>query len=453
MEGHDKLTVVGAGPVGSLLSIVLAQKGFQVEVYERRPDLRKVNISEGRSINLALSTRGLFALSQVGLSQTVLEVSIPMRGRIIHQKGGEVDFQPYGVREDQVLLSVSRGELNKILISAAEKTGRVQFHFSHSVAAQDYGKSITVIHEGDKRVFRSERLVAADGASSCIRDQMVRDQKCTQTVEALDYGYKELILPAQNGRAMLDTHGLHIWPRGHFMLIALPNLDGSFTCTLFLPFEGENSFSQLQTPKSVDEFFEEHFRDAKALLLDLANEFFVHPTGRMVTVKCHPWSVEDNTLLLGDAAHAIVPFFGQGMNCGFEDVSALQKMLELGEGWETLFKNFYEKRKHNTDAIAEMALENFIEMRDKVGNRDFLIQKAVEKKLQQSFPEQYVSRYALVTFSRVPYRAAQEVGWIQDALLSELCQSIHDPDEVDLKRAEELIYNKLGNRLFEISIN
>lgn len=452
----DRVVVVGGGLVGSLLSIYLARQGFQVEVYERRPDMRKEAIGAGRSINLAVSTRGLFALKEIGLEQEVLKHAIPMRGRMIHSPKGELTFQQYGKDDSECINSISRGELNKVLMTHAEATGKVRYHFHQKATGFDRETgSLQLQHQvhGLEAEVDSPLMIGTDGSASAIRSAMIQSPgyECTQSY--LEYGYKELTIPAgeDGGSFRMEKNALHIWPRGTFMLIALPNFDGSFTCTLFLPFEGAPSFRSLSTPAQVREFFSAQFPDALPLIPDLEEAFFEHPTGNMVTVKGFPWSArtrQGHVLLLGDAAHAIVPFFGQGMNCGFEDCTVLDRLLRQSAGrekdWSSLFGQFERIRKPNCDAIADMAVENFVEMRDRVGDPRFLMMKEVEKILQKEFPGGYVSRYSLVTFSRVLYTVAYEAGRVQEQILSELCQDLGNPKEVNLERADELIRSRLA---------
>ncbi len=447
-----KVTLVGAGPVGSLLSIYLARRGYEVEVYERRPDMRRRKVGAGRSINLAVSTRGLHALAEVALAEKILEQAIPMRGRMIHSPAGELAFQPYGRDESEYINSISRGGLNKILMTQAEATGRVRIHFNCRATGADFrAGTLELIDERDGRAWTvaADLIVGADGSASAVRQAMMALPGYHGQEEFLDYGYKELSIPPGPGGAFaMERNALHIWPRGTFMLIALPNFDGSYTCTLFLPLEGPVSFARLNTAGAVRQFFQEHFPDAVPLLDNLTGTFFENPTGHMSTVKCGPWHAGGRALLLGDAAHGIVPFFGQGMNAGFEDCTVLNECLDRqrsgGEpDWPRLFEEFYRLRKVNTDAIADMAVENFIEMRDKVGNPRFLLEKKVEKILEKQFPGRYYSRYHLVTFSRIPYRVAFDAGLILDQILAELCAGLPDAEAVDLHRAEQLICGKL----------
>lgn len=449
---QNKLILVGAGPVGSLLSIFLAERGYDVEIYERRADMRVEQISAGRSINLALSTRGLHALSRVGVDQLALSQAVPMPGRLMHSVNEDLTFQPYGSKE-QCIYSISRGGLNKILMTRAEETGRVKIHFNERVQKYDSKKAeLELFNEksGKMRKLSAPQVIGTDGSASAIREELtqVTQGKCTQSL--LNYGYKELEIPAGSGGSyQMQKNALHIWPRGNFMLIALPNFDGSFTCTLFLPFEGEVSFAALSDPAQVREFFRKNFRAALELIPNVEKDFFGNPTGRMVTVKCEPWALQNPNGasvagLVGDAAHAIVPFFGQGMNCGFEDCEVLDQFLGApGSSLGQALLRFGESRKPDSDAIADMAVENFTEMRDKVADPQFLLQKQVEQILQKEFPSQYVSRYSMVSFSRAPYREALKAGVIQAEILKELCGGISSAQEINLIRARELIEKNL----------
>jgi len=454
---ENKVTLVGAGLVGSLLSLFLARRGHDVEVFERRPDMRENALGGGRSINLAVSTRGLKALSKVGLENEVLKLAIPMRGRMIHSMKGDLTFQRYGVSDAEHINSVSRSELNKLLMTEAEKTGRVKINFLHRAMGIDLGErqALHLQNErtGEKRTIQSPLVIGTDGSASAIRQELVRKPGARTFEDYLEYGYKELIIPlGAQGSFQMEKGALHIWPRGTFMLIALPNLDGSFTATLFLPHEGPLGFDKLKDRQAILQFFKEYFPDVVPLMPDLAETFLSHPTGHMVTVKCSPWHHTTNTgatLLMGDAAHAIVPFFGQGMNCGFEDCAVFDGLLENQASWAEAFQSFFRARKANADAIADMAVENFIEMRDKVGTPRFLLEKGVEQILQKHFPSDYISRYRLVTFSATSYEVALKAGVIQTEILGELCQGIEKPENVDIARAERLIRSKLSPYLKE----
>ena len=447
-DSIERIKVIGSGLVGSMLSMFLARRGFDVEVFERRPDMRKETISAGRSINLALSTRGIHALERLGLAQEVLAQAIPMKGRMMHAVDGTLAYQPYGKNDAECIYSISRGGLNKTLLSHAEATGRVRMHFRHRATSVNFDEATLECVDdatGETKEVAGDLLFGTDGSASALRAAMKARPGFAQTENVLDYGYKEFhIPPAADGGFQLEKHALHIWPRGMFMLIALPNFDGSFTCTLFLPFEGALSFATLQEPAAVERFFGEYFADVVPLLTDVTGTFFKNPTGQMVTVKCAPWNVGDRALVLGDAAHAIVPFFGQGMNCGFEDCALLDDFIDANPTtWHRDLGTYATNRKPDADAIADMAVANFVEMRDKVGDPNFLLEKAIEKRLLNEFPGRFTSRYALVSFSRVPYRFAQEVGFVADTILEELRRGVSRADEVDLATASTLITQKL----------
>lgn len=448
-QAAEPLTVIGAGPVGALLALMLARRGHQVEVYERRPDLRKEAQSAGRSINLAVSTRGLHALSQSGLDTEVLRRAVPMLGRMIHPLQGDLQLQPYGRDDSEFINSMSRGELNRLLMDKAEETGRVRIHFSQRLFDYSLVTGRATLHDertGAVTPVQARVIFGTDGSASALRTALVEQAGAQVTQEFLDSGYKELTIPpGPPGKLFqLEPHALHIWPRGSFMLIALPNLDGSFTCTLFLAFEGEVSFARLQEPAGIDRFFAHYFPDLPQLIPNLSQAFLDAPLGRMVTVKTLPWS-SGGALLLGDAAHAIVPFFGQGMNSGFEDCTVLESMLpEKSPEWPKIFAEFADRRRPDCDAIAELAIENYVEMRDQVADPRFLLHKAVEAELQKRYPGEYLSRYQLVTFSRVPYRLALQAGKVQSGLLDELTQGLTRAEEVDYARAHALMTERLG---------
>jgi kynurenine 3-monooxygenase len=443
----DTITLIGAGLTGPLLAISLVQRGFRVAIYERRPDMRRVQLSAGRSINLAISVRGIHALREAGLWESMRHIIIPMKGRMMHSLSGALTFQPYGKDETEVINSISRADLNAALVNEAEKRG-VNIHFNERCLGFD-------LHSGAAR-FRNEEtgressvesstVLAADGASSAIREAMQKLGGFTLSQQFLDYGYKELTIAAgPNARHVLETNALHIWPRGSHMLIALPNVDGTFACILFLPVEGEVSFASLDSEAKFLKFFQANFPDAVPLMPQLRDNFRDNPTGSMVTIKCSPWHVDAKSLLIGDAAHAIVPFFGQGMNCAFEDCTVLLELLDRhGADWPKVFPEFERARKDNTDAIADLALENFVEMRDRVGDPRFLFKKKVELALEAKYPQLFVPKYAMVTFHRIPYSLALSRGLVQDAMLAELCGSIDRIEDLDWGKAESMIHRQL----------
>lgn len=444
----ETITLIGAGLNGPLLAIGLVQRGFRVEIYERRADMRRVRMSAGRSINLALSTRGIHALRQVGLWDEMRKIIIPMKGRMMHSTSSGLTFQPYGRNESEVINSISRAELNIALMNAAEARG-VKIFFQRRCAGIDLRTGVLRLRDeqtGDESTQESTVVIGCDGSASAIRTEMLKLNRFNFSQQYLDYGYKELTIPAgPSGNHVLETNALHIWPRGNFMLIALPNIDGTFACILFLPFEGVDSFAQLDAHADVIEFFKSHFPDAVPLMPELVDNFFANPTGAMVTIKCSPWHVEGRALLLGDAAHAIVPFFGQGINCGFEDCTCLLEFIDRYRAdWARVFSEFEKARKPNTDAIADMAVENFVEMRDRVADPRFLFRKKVELALEAKYPQHFVPKYAMVTFHRVPYATALQRGKVQDRMLDTLCDSMQRIEDLDWMRADQLIRSELA---------
>lgn len=446
-QSPDKVTLIGSGLNGPLLAILLRQRGFTVELYERRPDMRQARISAGRSINLAVSTRGIYALQQAKLWEGMRNIIVPMKGRMMHSTSGALTFQPYGKNESEVINSISRADLNIALMNAAENQGAT-IRFNRRCEGYDLKTGELLIRDelaGEETMFQTDVVIGCDGSASAMRSEMLKLARFNFSQQYLDYGYKELTIPASaDGGHMLETHALHIWPRGSHMLIALPNIDGTFACILFLPFEGEESFASLTAPMKVLKFFESHFPDVASLMPRLADNYFANPTGAMVTIKCSPWHVEGRALVLGDAAHAIVPFFGQGLNCGFEDCTCLMELLDRhGADWPRVFGEFENERKINTDAIADMAIENFTEMRDRVADPRFLFRKKVELALEAKYPQLFVPKYAMVTFHRIPYSVALSRGSVQDNLLAELCENISSVEDIDWSRAEQLIHRHL----------
>jgi kynurenine 3-monooxygenase len=437
-----KVTIVGAGLVGSLLSIYLSKRGYKVNVFERRADMRLETMSAGRSINLALSDRGWRGLEGVGIADDIKKISIPMYGRFIHHKDGTNAYQPYG-KDNQAIYSVSRADINMKLMDLAEQQENVNIQFN---------KKCTLINRKDLAITFEDNLTketsntsadllfGADGAfaSSRLSIQLQSD-RFEYNQHYIDCGYKELIIPAgKNGEFLLDKNALHIWPRGSFMMIALPNPDGNFTCTLFLPFEGEKSFSNLKTDKQVEEFFKSEFSDAFTLMPTLISDFKTNATASLVTVKCFPWVFDNKIGLIGDAAHAIVPFYGQGMNCGFEDCVVLNELIEKhNDDWDIIFPEYEQLRKPDGDAIADLAIANFVEMRDKTADPKFILQKKIEAKFSQHYPDKWIPLYSMVTYSpHIRYSTALKEGQKQQKIMDEIMalnniESIWESDEIE----------------------
>jgi len=439
---QQNILIIGAGLCGSLLALRLGQRGYNVTVYEMRPDLRKTDISAGRSINLAFSDRGNKAMKLVGIEDQVKSLCIPMNGRMLHDKEGNTFLSNYSGRDHEYINSISRGELNGLLLTEAEKHDNVTIHFNKQCKAVDFENTTAHFQDyetKDEFIEDADAIIATDGAGSALRKSYYLERKFlfSFSQEYLTHGYKELsILPTETGDYKTYKNALHIWPRGDFMVIALPNLDGSFTVTLFLSFaEGEYNFNNLTTPEIVIEFFEKEFPDALELMPNLVKDFFENPTAPLGTVKCSPWHYKGNTLLMGDSAHAIVPFYGQGMNASFEDVVEFDAVLDKHEGnWETIFTEYEKTRKKDTDAIADLAIDNFHEMKDHVGQAIFQEKRKIEMALEKEFPEDYSSKYSLVTFNEhIGYREAMLKGRAQDkAILNLLVDKIISTED-DLK--------------------
>ena len=422
-NSQQNILIIGAGLCGSLLALRLGQRGFNVTVFEMRPDLRKTDISAGRSINLAFSDRGNKAMKLVDIEDTVKALCIPMNGRMLHDKQGNTFLSNYSGREHEYINSISRGELNGLLLTEAEKHENVTIHFNKRCKSVDFEKTTAIFQDyttKDEFVENADAIIATDGAGSALRKSYYLERKFlfSFSQDYLTHGYKELsILPTKDGDYKTYKNALHIWPRGDFMVIALPNLDGSFTVTLFLSYdEGEYNFNNLTTPKIVTEFFQKEFPDALELMPNLVEDFFDNPTAPLGTVKCSPWHFRGNTLLMGDSAHAIVPFYGQGMNASFEDVVEFDAVLDENlDNWEAIFKTYEKQRKKDTDAIADLAIDNFHEMKDHVANPIFQEKRKIEMALEKEFPEGYSSKYSLVTFNEhIGYREAMLKGRAQD---------------------------------------
>lgn len=444
MQKSLKIAVVGSGLVGSLLAIYLKKAGHTVHVYDRSPDIRKIEFS-GRSINLAMSHRGWKALDGVNIGDAVRAIAIPMEKRAIHLVD-KLNFQNYGM-EGESIYSISRGTLNRKMIDLAEEAG-AEFFFEQKIWDVTLAEATLHIGEeerGEWKEVKYDMVFGADGAFSRIRHRMQRQSMFNYSQEFLNTGYKELNIPANvDGTHKLDKNSFHIWPRGDYMLIALPNLDGSFTCTLFMPFEGENSFAALTDRKSVEAFFEKNLPDTIDVIPKLTEDFFKNPTSTLVTMKCFPWTYEDKVALIGDACHAIVPFYGQGMNAGFEDITVLYELMgKLGDDWKAIFSEYEISRKPNADAIAELSYRNFMEMSSKTADEKFLLQKKIEKRFAEKHPGKWLPLYDRVTFSHRPYSEALAIGNHQNAIMEEVMkmpdiETVWDSPEVEHKILELL---------------
>jgi kynurenine 3-monooxygenase len=416
-----RFVLIGSGLAGGLLAAYLGRRGYDVDLYERRADPREGNIVGGRSINLAISTRGIHALQQIGIADEALRHAIPMRGRMIHDKSGALHFAPYDVDPKKCINSIGRASLNTTVIEAAQRYPNVRVHFNHKCTDVDLNEAIAHLEIENRQVTaRGGAVIGVDGAFSAVRASMQRKIANFQYNESyLAHGYKELTIPpAPDGSWRIEKNALHIWPRKSFMMIALPNPDGSFTCTLFWEFEGPRSFATTKTDDDVRRFFGEEFPDADTLMPTLVEDFKNNPTGSLVTIRCAPWYYRDTVCLLGDAAHAVVPFYGQGMNAAFEDCIVLDECLgKFANDRERAFAEYFERRKENADALADLAIGNFIEMRDKTASKTFRAKKKLDHLLEAALPGVYLPLYTMVTFTRVPYAQAAQRARLQDRIL------------------------------------
>ncbi|WP_103866293.1 NAD(P)/FAD-dependent oxidoreductase [Aquimarina sp. I32.4] len=455
MQDKENILIIGAGLCGSLLALRLAQRGYQIIMYESRPDLRTTDISAGRSINLALSDRGLRAMKMVGIVDKVLPFCTPMYGRLIHDIQGNTFTSNYSGRDGEYINSISRGGLNGLLLTEAEKHDNVTIHFNKKCTSVDIENTTAKFKcyiTKEKHEVCADLIFGADGAGSALRKSYYLEKKFlfSYSQNYLTHGYKELEIPADKiGNHQISKDHLHIWPREQYMLIALPNLDGSFTVTLFLSYdEGAYNFNNLTTIEKVTEFFKTQFPDALDLIPDINNEFFNNPTGALGTVKCAPWYYKGKTLLMGDAAHAIVPFYGQGMNASFEDVVVFDEILDQHQGdWEATFKAYQKTRKKDTDAIADLAIDNYYEMRDHVANPIFKEKRKIEMDLEKTFPNDYFSKYSMVTFNEtINYATAMKIGRAQDKALLNLIAD----RELDTKANLKAVLHKVQQQTKEI---
>src|SRR6266516_602659 len=417
----QRFTLIGSGLAGGLLAAYLGRRGYDVDLYERRADPREGNIVGGRSINLAISTRGIHALEQIGIADEALRHAIPMRGRMIHEKSGALHFAPYDVDPKKCINSIERASLNTTVIEAAQRYPNLRVHFSHKCTDVDLTGAVCQLEtDTGKLIVRGDAVIGVDGAFSAVRACMQRNIDNFQYNESyLAHGYKELTIPpAPDGSWQIEKNALHIWPRKSFMMIALPNPDGSFTCTLFWEFEGRRSFTTTKTDDDVRRFFDEEFPDAVPLMPTLLEDFKSNPTGSLVTIRCAPWYYKDKVALVGDAAHAVVPFYGQGMNAAFEDCVVLDECLaKFPNNRQRAFAEYFARRKENADALADLAIGNFIEMRDKTASKAFRAKKKLDHFLEAALPGIYLPLYTMVTFTRIPYAEAARRGRRQDCIV------------------------------------
>ncbi len=449
MPRPQKIHIAGAGLVGSLLAVMLGNRGYDVSVIERRPDPRLVDSESGRSINLALAARGIAALKTAGLMKEVKELLIPMKGRMLHLEDGSEVFSSYGQRPDEVIYSISRGELNVLMMDKAERSPPVNVQFNQKLESIDFERNVFSARSlltGDSHEQPFELFIGADGAGSKTRRMLMPANGGRATAEFLDHDYKELEIPAgPDASYQIEPNALHIWPRGDFMLIALPNQNGSFTVTLFLPKEGPVSFQSLDDPAGVKPFFEKFFPSAIRLIPNLIQDFADNPVGRLGTVRCSPWHLTSKALILGDASHAIVPFHGQGMNAGFEDCSELNRLLDKhNDDWSRVLPEFDRIRRPNAEAIADMAIENYTTMRSSVIDPKFQLKKEVGFELEKRFPDRFMPRYSMVMFHLIPYAEAFKRGQLQRAILERLVDGKSSVDFIDFDLAKELVEDQLS---------
>lgn len=447
MQTPQRIAIVGSGLVGTLLAIYLKKQGHTVHVYDRSADIRTVAFS-GRSINLVMSDRGWKALADIGLDEEIRRIGIPVGKRAIHRKDGVLTYQNYG-KEGEAIFSLSRGVLNRKMIDLAEAAG-VEFFFEYRIWDVTLAEATLHIGETEKGPWsdlKYDKVFGADGAFSRIRHRMQRQSMFDYSQEFMKIGYKELHIPANpDGSHKIDKNSLHIWPRGNFMLMALANLDGTFTCTLFMPFEGENSFEQLNDETALVNFFAEYFPDTASVIPDLVRDFFKNPTSYLAIMKCYPWTFEDKVALIGDSAHAIVPFYGHGMNAGFEDITVLNQLIEeLGDDWNAIFRAYEKSRKPNADAIAELSRRNFEEMSTKTADANFLLQKKIEKWFSDKHPDKWMPLYSRVTFSLQPYSEALAIGDYQNAIMEEVMKMPNIEEKWNSPEVEAKIISLLQN--------
>ena len=445
--GNGRITIAGAGLAGALLATLLARRGWSVDVFEKRPDPRMRAYEGGRSINLALAERGLHALRLAGLQDAVMAQAVMMRGRMVHGMDGSTQLLRYGRDDTEVIWSVHRGRLNISLLDAAEAAG-ARIRFDARLDGVNFDKRrLRLVNDHDRSAeeLNFEVLIGADGAGSGVREALKPSLDLGEKFEALGHGYKELeVPPGPDGGFQLEANALHIWPRGGYMCIALPNTEKTFTVTLFLPNNGDPSFDTLPDLAAARALFERDFADALARIPEFDADWIANPTSGLGTLRLDHWRLDDRAVLIGDAAHAMVPFHGQGMNCAFEDCIALDRHIAQATDWKSAFEGFENERRPNAQAIQAMALENYVEMRDQVDDADFLLRRKLERLLADRHPGRFVPRYSMVSFMRVPYATAFERGKVQRQLLMECCEGLQDISHVDLEKADKLVQERLS---------
>jgi kynurenine 3-monooxygenase len=434
-----EVTIIGSGLAGTLVALYLAKRGYKIVLFDSRPDIRLMQTDDGRSINLALSCRGITGMAGVGIMPEVEKLMVPMRARAIHEVHGQIKYQAFGRHNDEYINAIQRNKLNRLLLNEAEKYPKVSLHFNTKLVNLDVEEKTAFFESpnGERIKQRYDCLIGADGAGSGVREQLQAKHIIKATRHFLPYGYKELSIgkPAQNH---LAHEHLHLWPRDAFLLLGNPNLNQSITGSLFLAYEGKNSFNKLDNELKINNFFKESFPDAYSEMPNLIEEFTQHPTGNMSTIKCDPWYYQDQCLLIGDAAHGVVPFFGQGMNCAFEDCRILNDLLDhYKEDWTKVMPSFYASRKVNTDAVAQMSMDNFHEIQTDIRKKHFNLKKQLERELMHRYPEHYVSKHVLVMFTNTPYAEAQEHGALQTEFLNTLCENVERIEDLDWDKVEK----------------
>lgn len=444
----ESIVIIGGGLVGCVLAVCLAERGYGVDVYERSPDVRRSDLNAGKSINITLCDRGLKALDEVGAGDLARRIAVPAYGRLMHGVDGALAFQPYG-NSGEAIHSVSRNELNRVLLDFAAGRPGIRFFFEQKCVGIDLAAKTVELKDlatGKTVRQRADRIIGADGAHSAVRLHLQRKSRFNYSQQYWQQGYKELVVPASSDAGWTaEKNVLHIWPRGDYMLIGFPNNDGSFTCALHLPFEGEPSFESLKTEADLLSFFKQTFPDVVGSMNNLVEDFFTHPPGFMVTVKCSPWSFGDAALLVGDAAHAIYPSYGQGANAGFEDCTTLARCLdESGGDWRATFEEYERRRRPNTDAIADLCVEHFVELRALVGDPRFLLRKKIERRINLLFPDEFKDLYSMITFTCLPYTEALRISRRQNLLTERLLavegiEGMLDDDKAD-RLIEEMMH-------------